>query len=78
MQLSAGIYFLFFTQNLFFLENVHCGFKTGNSQRCSCYKSTLKCTDVCRCSGCANADVDVEDESEEKELEDTDKIDDEF
>lgn len=61
------------------LENVHCGCKTGcNSQQCSCYKSTFKCTDVCRCSGCTNADVDVEDESEEEELEDTDEIDDEF
>ena len=61
------------------LLEIHCGCKTGcNSQRCSCYKSTLKCTDVCRCSGCTNADVDVEDESEEEELEDTDEIDDEF
>ena len=37
------------------IECVSCKCKTGcKTQRCSCRKSELQCTDVCGCSDCSN------------------------
>ncbi|XP_046856604.1 uncharacterized protein LOC124449684 [Xenia sp. Carnegie-2017] len=59
------------------LDNVNCGCKTGcNSQRCSCNKAGVKCTDVCSCTACTNVDIDDNDVEEEEFLDDD--MDDEF
>jgi hypothetical protein len=37
------------------LECINCGCKIGcKTQRCSCMKVALQCTDVCTCVGCTN------------------------
>ena len=37
------------------LMDMFCRCKTGcQSRRCQCIKADLKCTDMCRCSGCSN------------------------
>ena len=40
---------------------VNCKCKKGcETNRCSCRKSGLKCTDVCKCCDCKNGDGDQE------------------
>ena len=40
------------------LECVHCKFQKGcKTRRCSCYKSDLKCTEMCQCNSCENSDI---------------------
>ena len=62
------------------LEFIHCGCKTGcETQRCSCKKAMMRCTDICTCAGCMNAEFDDEQSDEEKEEEELDlDIDDDF
>jgi hypothetical protein len=49
------------------LECINCGCKTGcKTQRCSCMKGVLQCTDVCTCVGCTNG----KDSDELSEVED--------
>lgn len=43
------------------LEFVSCKCKKGcQTNRCSCYKANLKCTEFCQCSSCENSEVDDE------------------
>lgn len=45
------------------LEYVECKCKTGcKTQRSSCQKANLKCTDLCSCSDCHNAAVEDSEE----------------
>ena len=47
------------------VENTHCSCKSGcNSRRCLCSKANLKCTSVCRCSGCENRNEEDAENSE--------------
>ena len=40
------------------LECVHCKCQKGyKTRRCSCYKSDLKCTELCQCNSCENSDI---------------------
>ena len=40
------------------LECVHCKCQKGyETRRCSCYKSDLKCTELCQCNSCENSDI---------------------
>ena len=40
------------------LECVHCKCqKRYKTRRCSCFKSDLKCTELCQCNSCENNDV---------------------
>ena len=40
------------------LECVHCKCQKGyKTRRCSCYKSDLKCTEMCQCNSCENSDI---------------------
>lgn len=44
---------------------VNCGCKTGcKSNRCSCHKATLPCTDLCKCESCENKSKKDDEESE--------------
>lgn len=58
------------------LEFVQCKCRTGcKTMRCSCLKSSLKCTDFCQCDNCQNGKEDANsDESDDEEL--IDNIDD--
>ena len=50
------------------VECVECKCKSGcSTMRCSCRKNELKCTDLCRCSGCQNADSNEEDRNADGE-----------
>eukprot|EP00794_Sanderia_malayensis_P018490 gene18490-20339_t len=41
------------------LDFVSCKYKTGyKSQRCSCLKSSVKCTDLCLCISCQNCAIE--------------------
>lgn len=56
------------------LEFIHCGCKTGcKTQRCSCRKATIQCTDVCTCAGCENAVITDDEQSDEEIDEDIDE-----
>ena len=67
------------------LEIVNCSCKTGcKSNRCSCKKSNLSCTDLCECSdSCKNKDtsesndclIDFHDEDTDDEELDFDNVD---
>jgi hypothetical protein len=49
------------------LDFVNCRCRTGcNSQRCSCYKAKLKCTDLCSCLDCCNS-VDGNDDDDDSD-----------
>ena len=38
------------------LSFINCGCKTGcSTNRCSCKKAGLKCSDLCKCEGCENS-----------------------
>ena len=39
------------------LECVQCKCQKGYKARCSCYKSDLKCTELCQCKSCENSDI---------------------
>ena len=40
------------------VECVHCKCQKGyKTRRCSCYKSGLKCTELCQCNSCENSDI---------------------
>ena len=40
------------------LECVHCKCQKGyKTRRCSCYKSDLKCTELCQCNSWENSDI---------------------
>lgn len=50
------------------LECVHCACKTGcGTQRCSCKRASLRCTDVCSCADCVNADDGLQNTEGEEE-----------
>lgn len=50
------------------LDVVNCGCVTGcQTNRCSCFKAKLKCTDICGCQNCKNENI-VEEESDSEEL----------
>ena len=47
------------------VENTHFSCKSGvNSRWCLCSKANLKCTSVCRCSGCENRNEEDAENSE--------------
>jgi hypothetical protein len=50
------------------LELVNCKCKKGcESRRCSCFKASLKCTDLCQCIDCQNSksgEEDIESDSD--------------
>ena len=53
------------------LEYVSCKCKTAcKTLRCSCVKSSLKCTDVCGCSDCCNGHDKEQEENGEEESSD--------
>ena len=64
------------------LEYVNCKCKKGcKTKRCSCYKSDLKCTELCQCDSCENLDVadeltEIEAQFLEYEFEEGDDVDD--
>ena len=53
---------------------VNCGCKTGcKSNRCSCQKAALPCTDLCKCDSCENKGKEENEESEsDTDIEDSD------
>ena len=47
------------------LELVNCKCTKGcNTNRCSCRKSSLKCTDLCKCQECQNREDEDPDDSD--------------
>ena len=51
------------------MELVNCKCKKGcETNRCSCRKSGLKCTDVCKCCDCKNGDGDQEATEEDLDM----------
>ena len=50
------------------LENVECACKSGSStNRCSCFKGSLSCISLCKCSGCTNSTDSAVSESEQED-----------
>jgi hypothetical protein len=42
------------------LEFVNCKCKKGcENNRCSCVKAVMKCSDLCKCTGCKNISTDI-------------------
>lgn len=47
------------------LEFVNCKCKKGcENNRCSCVKAVMKCSDLCKCTGCKNSSTDITDSLE--------------
>lgn len=56
------------------LEHINCGCKKGcSTQRCSCVKAGLPCTDLCKCIDCVNS-ASEGDEMLEENFEETDEF----
>jgi hypothetical protein len=48
------------------LEFVNCGCKKGcNTQRCSCLKAALRCTELCKCTNCKNTTDSTSDDEDD-------------
>ena len=57
------------------LELTHCGCRSGcSTNRCSCKKAQLQCTDACSCTGCVNNSRKEESEADSEQFETDDEL----
>lgn len=48
--------------------NIYCKDKTCSTQKCDCFKENLKCSELCKCKECKNADTEPQYDSEDSDF----------